>query len=75
MLTDVTVIKTNIILKIIHNFIADQWLLAFLRGSKFSLERSKEKLDMYYTMRTIVPEIFANRDPLEPKIQEILKLG
>ncbi|KOB73495.1 Uncharacterized protein OBRU01_10660 [Operophtera brumata] len=53
----------------------DQWLLAFLRGGKFSLERSKEKLDMYYTMKGIVPEFFANRDPMDPKIQEILKLG
>lgn len=54
---------------------AEQWLIAFLRGSKFSLERSKEKLDMYYTLRTLVPEFFSNRDPLDPRVQEILKLG
>ncbi|KAL4715158.1 hypothetical protein ACJJTC_012205 [Scirpophaga incertulas] len=54
---------------------SDQWLLAFLRGNKFSLERSKEKLDMYYTLRGLVPEFFSNRDPYDPKIQEILKLG
>ncbi|CAG9784537.1 unnamed protein product [Diatraea saccharalis] len=53
----------------------DQWLIAFLRGSKFSLERSKEKIDMYYTLRSLVPEFFSNRDPLDPKVQEILKLG
>ncbi|XP_063839117.1 uncharacterized protein LOC135088160 [Ostrinia nubilalis] len=54
---------------------SDQWIVAFLRGSKFSLERSKEKMDMYYTLKTIVPEFFANRDPLDPRIQEILQLG
>ncbi|CAK1603325.1 unnamed protein product [Parnassius mnemosyne] len=54
---------------------SDQWLVAFLRGSKFSLERCKEKLDMYYTLRTIVPEFLSNRDPLNPRIQGILKLG
>ncbi|KAI5641591.1 CRAL/TRIO domain-containing protein [Phthorimaea operculella] len=54
---------------------SDQWLVAFLRGCKFSLERSKEKFDMYYTLRTVVPEFFANRDPMDNKIQEILKLG
>ncbi|KPJ11745.1 Alpha-tocopherol transfer protein-like [Papilio machaon] len=54
---------------------SDQWLVAFLRGSKFSLERCKEKLDMYYTLRSVVPEFFSNRDPLDPKLQKILKLG
>uniref|UniRef100_A0A2A4JCS0 CRAL-TRIO domain-containing protein n=1 Tax=Heliothis virescens TaxID=7102 RepID=A0A2A4JCS0_HELVI len=54
---------------------SDQWLVGFLRGGKYSLERAKEKLDMYYALKTIVPEFFGNRDPHGPKIQEILKLG
>lgn len=54
---------------------ADQWLVAFLRGCKFSLERTKQKLDMYYTMKSLVPEFLSNRDPMDPKIQEMLKLG
>ncbi|XP_049866600.1 uncharacterized protein LOC126367214 [Pectinophora gossypiella] len=54
---------------------SDQWLVAFLRGSKFSLERSKEKFDMYYTLKALVPEFFSNRDPLDERIQGILKLG
>lgn len=54
---------------------ADQWLIAFLRGSKYSLEKCKEKIEMYYTCKTVVPEFFENRDPLGPRIQEILKLG
>ncbi|XP_034828370.1 retinol-binding protein pinta-like [Maniola hyperantus] len=54
---------------------SNQWLIGFLRGNKFSLERSKEKLEMYYTLRTVLPEIYQNRDPFDPKIQEILQMG
>ncbi|XP_063529629.1 uncharacterized protein LOC134740905 [Cydia strobilella] len=52
----------------------DQWLAAFLRGSKFSLERAKEKLDLHYSVRAIAPELFRvhHRDP---KFKEIIKNG
>lgn len=40
----------------------DGRLRTFLRGCKFSLEKVKVKLDMYYTMRNAVPEFFAERD-------------
>lgn len=53
----------------------DQWILTFLRGCKFSLERTKEKMDTYYTMRTLLPEFFHNRDPMRPEVQELLRLG
>lgn len=56
-------------------FLDDQLILSFLRGSKFSLERTKERLDMFYTMRTLLPEFFKNRDPLQPQLQHILKQG
>ncbi|EDV98110.1 alpha-tocopherol transfer protein [Drosophila grimshawi] len=35
-----------------------QFLVAFLRGCKFSLEKAKSKLDHYYTIRTMMPEVF-----------------
>jgi hypothetical protein len=53
----------------------DQLLLTFLRGCKFSLERTKEKIDMHYTLKTITPEIYTNRDPLSPEIQKVLAVG
>lgn len=53
----------------------DQFLLSFLRGCKFSLHRTQAKLDYYYTVKTIVTELFANRDPYEREIQEALRLG
>ncbi|XP_025831031.1 alpha-tocopherol transfer protein-like [Agrilus planipennis] len=55
----------------------DTWdeerIMTFLRGCKFSLEKCKRKLDMYFTMRAAVPEIFTNRDVTRPELQEILK--
>lgn len=53
----------------------DQSLVNFLRGNKFSLERTKEKLDLYYTVRTAMPEMFIDRDPMSPKNQELIKSG
>lgn len=51
----------------------DQFLISFLRSSKYSLERAKHKLDMYYTIREHSPEFFKNRDPLEMNFKEISK--
>lgn len=53
----------------------DQFLIAFLRGCKYSLERAKEKIDMYYTVRTAIPEFFSARDVALPKMQAIMQLG
>lgn len=52
----------------------DQWLIAFLRGCKFSLERTKEKLDLYYAIRKTAPDLYRihHKDPL---FNEILELG
>lgn len=53
----------------------DQFLVSFLRGCKYSLEKAKRKIEMYYTARTTTPEFFANRDPADSYLQEIIKLG
>ncbi|XP_061393127.1 alpha-tocopherol transfer protein-like [Musca vetustissima] len=53
----------------------DQFLVAFLRGCKYSLEKAKSKIDKYYMLRSKFPELFSLRDVDEPKIQEIIKLG
>ena len=53
----------------------DQFLVNFLRGSKFSLEKTKDKIDMFYSMRTALPNLFRNRDPLDPKLNAIIKKG
>ncbi|KAI4470669.1 alpha-tocopherol transfer protein-related [Holotrichia oblita] len=50
-------------------------ILAFLRGCKFRLDKTKQKIQNYYEMRSKVPEWFANRDPMLPEIEELAKLG
>ncbi|XP_017866490.1 PREDICTED: alpha-tocopherol transfer protein-like [Drosophila arizonae] len=45
-----------------------QFLVAFLRGCKFSLEKAKSKLDYFYTLKTMMPEVFANREMDERNI-------
>lgn len=61
--------KTNFLVLIDENR-----LMTFLRGCKFSLEKCKRKLDMYFTMRTACPEFFTNRDITRPELQEIVKV-
>ncbi|KAL7647540.1 UNVERIFIED_CONTAM: hypothetical protein RMT77_001140 [Armadillidium vulgare] len=54
----------------------DDWtILRYLRGCKFSLENTKKKLDIFYTCKNFTPEWYSNRDPLDPKMAEILSLG
>jgi hypothetical protein len=53
----------------------DFFILRFLRGCKFDLEKSKRKLRSYYEQRSMSPEWFTNRDPFLPEIQEMLALG
>ncbi|CAH2238104.1 jg18487 [Pararge aegeria aegeria] len=52
----------------------DQWLIAFLRGCKYSLERTKEKLDLYYTLRSISPELYSFKHD-DPLFDELMDLG
>lgn len=53
----------------------DQFLIQFLRGCKYSLERAKEKLDLYYSLKTKYPTMFAPTDVDEPRFKEIHDLG
>jgi hypothetical protein len=53
----------------------DQFLVAFLRGCEHRMELVKEKLDLFYTVRTALPQLVRNRDPFEAKTREILGLG
>lgn len=53
----------------------DQFLVTFLRGCKFSIEKAKQKFDLYYTVRSQLPEVMLERDPLDEKLQKIIRLG
>jgi len=53
----------------------DEVYKVFLRGCKYSLERAKEKLDFFYTVKTNLPDWFGNWDPRQEIVQRILKAG
>ncbi|XP_017041332.1 retinol-binding protein pinta [Drosophila ficusphila] len=54
----------------------DQFLLAFLRGTKFSLERAKEKFDRFYTLQRSIPEVFNERRlATDPQVLDIIRMG
>jgi len=54
----------------------DQFLLAFLRGTKFSLERAKEKFDRFYTLQGTIPEVFNDRRlATDPQVLDIIRMG
>ena len=53
----------------------DAFLTAFLRGCKFSLEKTKEKLDFHFTVRGNLPTWFDNWDPRLPEIRRIIRCG
>uniref|UniRef100_A0A1I8M7Z0 Uncharacterized protein n=2 Tax=Musca domestica TaxID=7370 RepID=A0A1I8M7Z0_MUSDO len=47
----------------------DQFLVSFLRGCKYSLEKAKSKVDYFYTIKTMMPELFAYNTMDEKSIQ------
>ncbi|KAM7345709.1 alpha-tocopherol transfer protein-like [Cochliomyia hominivorax] len=53
----------------------DQFLISFLRGCKYSLEKAKSKIDKFYTLRTKYPELFTLKEMEEEKIKEYIRLG
>ncbi|XP_061395797.1 clavesin-2-like [Musca vetustissima] len=53
----------------------DQFLIQFLRGCKYSLEKAKVKLDLYFSLRTKYPEMLAVYDVDDAKFKEVFHLG
>nr|ATY51906.1 CTD8 [Heliconius melpomene] len=53
----------------------DQWLVALLRGCKFSLERVKAKVELFYTLRSVAPEMTLRLKPTEKEYLNFLRLG
>ncbi|KAH8327388.1 hypothetical protein KR074_005317 [Drosophila pseudoananassae] len=53
-----------------------QFLLSFLRGSKFSLEKAKQKIDRFYSLQKAIPEVFnEHRLADDPQVLEIIRMG
>ena len=58
-----------------YHLLDDKFILSYLRGCKFSYEKTKKKIDMWHAMRFHCPEYFSGWDPLEKKNDEILSQG
>ncbi|KAG5885890.1 hypothetical protein JTB14_019149 [Gonioctena quinquepunctata] len=52
----------------------DKLLKRFLHASKNSIEGTKHLINLFYTIRTQCPEIFANRDPTQKCIQSVFEI-
>lgn len=55
-------------------FSDDYFLRRFLYACEHSLEKTKALIDLCFTIRSQAPEIFDNRDPSNPAIQNALKI-
>eukprot|EP00095_Tigriopus_kingsejongensis_P010031 snap_masked-scaffold231_size243715-processed-gene-1.8 protein:Tk10031 transcript:snap_masked-scaffold231_size243715-processed-gene-1.8-mRNA-1 annotation:"hypothetical protein DAPPUDRAFT_200654" len=55
--------------------IDDVLILTYLRGTKFSLQKTKDKLDKLHSVKGLCPEIFDNWDPLYETNNVLLKMG
>lgn len=53
----------------------DQFLVNFLRGCKYSLEKTKSKLDRFYTLRTKYPEYFVGHNVDVDKLLKLFRFG
>lgn len=53
----------------------DQFLIAFLRNCKHNVNQALRKIEKFYSCRSALPELMENRDPLDPRVLEILRLG
>ncbi|XP_075165185.1 alpha-tocopherol transfer protein-like [Haematobia irritans] len=53
----------------------DQFLIQFLRGCKYSIEKAKTKLDHYHAMKTKYPKFFSPTNVDDPKFRECHNLG
>lgn len=52
-----------------------QFILSFLRGCKFNLDKVKQKLELFYSVRQKSPELIKNRDPNNEQIIGMIRQG
>ncbi|XP_074030266.1 alpha-tocopherol transfer protein [Leptinotarsa decemlineata] len=71
---DIDLIKTwlNSQLHLPHT-LSDQQIASFLIVGKGNIEKIKSKIDMYYTMRFLYPEIFSDSHPFSKKCLNVYK--
>ncbi|XP_065367084.1 alpha-tocopherol transfer protein-like [Calliphora vicina] len=53
----------------------EQFLIQYLRGCKYSLERAKAKIDLFFTLKSKFPDLFNVSDVNEAKFRKINSYG
>ncbi|KAH1006029.1 hypothetical protein HUJ04_006911 [Dendroctonus ponderosae] len=53
--------------------ISEVLLNRFLHTCNYSIEQTKNLIELFYTLRSQAPEIFSDRDPASPEILEIFE--
>lgn len=56
------------------HFIDRSYIGNFLKQNKCSIELTKKQIDMYYTLRTHIPDVFQNTHPKLEHMQQIAKV-
>lgn len=54
-------------------FLGEVLLNRFLHICNYSIEQTKNLMDLFYTLRSQAPEIFSDRDPASPELLEIFE--
>ena len=50
-------------------------MVTFARGCKYNLEEMKNRLEMFLTLKSSLPEFFTGWDPMKPELQSALEVG
>ncbi|XP_029670269.1 retinol-binding protein pinta-like [Formica exsecta] len=53
--------------------ISEQRLKFYVYSAKFNLEKAKRRLDLHYTLRNLIPEVYSTRDPLADSVIQITR--
>ncbi|KAL1501765.1 hypothetical protein ABEB36_007032 [Hypothenemus hampei] len=55
--------------------VSDEFIYLFLHACYYSHERTKNAIEAWFTIRANHPIIFSNRDPMEPKMKNLMDMG
>lgn len=55
-------------------YVIEMEALIFVHACEYDLEKAKKCMDLYYTIRTMCPEIFGDRDVFGSDIEAQLKV-
>ncbi|XP_073948171.1 retinaldehyde-binding protein 1-like [Choristoneura fumiferana] len=56
-------------------YISDDFVILFLHSCYCKVKETKETIEHYFTMRSNMPDLFSNRDPLSPRNKQILDIA